>query len=215
MAQRLEDDAVRVMRAQLFAEFHQKMGEKDSEAAGLRLKVSELASEIEALRAKTRKEVQKSLLVVTTEAERSRLQKVLAQDENDVIMDVFIANASAKIIVMNLWCLRAGEWLNSETINVYVQMIEVAAKAAGCNVTSFNSFFMAKLDKEVMSDSWLLLTIHLTPHTSHLTPHTSHLTPHTSHLTTHTSNLTPHTSHLTPHRATKESELGPENSRRR
>ena len=155
MAQKLEDDAARIMRAQLFAEFHQKMREKDSEVAGLRVEVLALRSELEALRVKGRKDdvadvvVDKSLLVAMTDADRSMLRKVLAQHENDVVLDVFIANASAKIIVLNLLCIRAGEWLNSETINVYVQMIEVAAKAAGCNVTSFNSFFVAKLEMEV------------------------------------------------------------------
>ena len=49
---------------------------------------------------------------------------------------------------MNLVCVRKDEWLNSETINVYVQMIEVEAKNAGHNVTMFNSFFVTKIETE-------------------------------------------------------------------
>ena len=78
----------------------------------------------------------------------------MAGHDNDVVLDSFLANASTKIIVMNLVCLRSGDWLNSETINVYVLMTEVAAKLAGQNVTSFSSFFMTKLESEVTSMSY-------------------------------------------------------------
>jgi Ulp1 family protease len=124
--------------------------------------------------------VDKSLLVAMTDAERSKLRDVLARHENDVVLDAFIANANATITVQNLRCVQEEQWLNSETINAYVQMIEVAALTAGCNVTSFNSFFFEKISKQVN-----IGRLQLTPHTSHLTPHTSH-----------TSHLTPHTSHL-------------------
>jgi Ulp1 family protease len=167
----------------VFAEFHATISEKDSKMAGLQQELRELKLENARLRqsagtAPAEKE-KKSLLVPTTPQERRNLELTLSGDENDVIMDLQLANASARIIVMNLTCVRSGEWLNSETINVYLQMVEVASKLSGENVTSFNSFFVSKLEKEVCSAvvGYLFQTSHLTPHTSHLT---SHLTPHTS-----------------------------------
>jgi hypothetical protein len=153
--------------------------------------------------------VEKSLLVAMTDAERSKLLKVLAQHKYDVVVDeTSIENGNQTITVENLRCVQGENWLNSEIINMYVKMIEVAALTAGYNVMSFNSFFLGKIIKEVN-----IGRLHLTPHTSHLTPHTSHLTPHTSHLTPHTSHLTPHTSHLTSYRVLKRSKLGPINSK--
>ena len=110
----------------------------------------------------------KSLLVPTTPQERRNLEFTLSGDENDVIMDLQLANASARIVVMNLTCVRSGEWLNSETINVYLQMVEVASKLSGENVTSFNSFFVSKLEKDVC-----FVVVGYLFHTSHLTPYTS------------------------------------------
>ncbi len=75
----------------------------------------------------------------------------MAGRDDDVVLDGFLANASTRITVMDFVCLKSETWLNSETINVYVLMIEVAAKLAGHNVTSFNSFFMTKLKSEVTS----------------------------------------------------------------
>jgi Ulp1 family protease len=75
--------------------------------------------------------------------------KLLAQKGNDVVLDTFISGSSAKIFVDNLMCVHDGQWLNSETINVYVLMIEAAAKSAALNVASFNSYFVTKLETEV------------------------------------------------------------------
>ena len=145
--------------------------------AGLQQELRELKLENARLRqsagAAPAEKEKKSLLVPTTPQERRNLEFTLSGDENDVIMDLQLANASARIIVMNLTCVRSGEWLNSETINVYLQMVEVASKLSGENVTSFNSFFVSKLEKEVCSAvvGYLFQTSHLTPHTSHLTRH--------------------------------------------
>jgi Ulp1 family protease len=149
--QKEEDESKRRIRAQLFAEFHQKISEKDSEMMGLKQEIIALKIENEKLRRGEEKKVRKSLLVPTSPQERGKLEEVMAGHDDDVVLDGFLANASTRITVMNLVCLRSGDWLNSETINVYVLMTEVAAKLAGQNVTSFNSFFVTKLESEVTS----------------------------------------------------------------
>ncbi len=73
----------------------------------------------------------------------------MAGHDDDVVLDGFRENASIRITVMDFVCLKSQQWLNRATINVYVLMTEVAAKLAGQNVTSFNSFFMTKLESEV------------------------------------------------------------------
>ena len=90
-----------------------------------------------------------SLLVSLQPGERQELMKVLAQKDDYVVIDAFISGSSAKIFAFNLKCVRKGEWLNSETINVYVMMIEAVAKSAGLNVTSFNSYFVSQIETQV------------------------------------------------------------------
>jgi hypothetical protein len=100
--------------------------------------------------------VDKSLLVAMTDDERSMLRKTLAQHKHTAVKNTFLQDTNAKITVENLKCVQGDTWLNSETINVYVQMIEAAAKDAGYTVTSFNSYFVAKLETEVSVD-WLII----------------------------------------------------------
>ena len=88
--------------------------------------------------------MKRSLMVAVSDEDRENLRTALSGHEDDVIFEGF----NTTIIVMNLVCVRKDEWLNSETINVYVQMIEVEAKNAGHNVTMFNSFFVTKIETE-------------------------------------------------------------------
>lgn len=147
------------MRAQLFAEFHEKVREADSRISGLQQEILSLKLENEALKAaagsstasvSNSTDYKGSLLVAVSSSDKDMLKATLSGPDNGVVMDTFISNASAKIYVINLVCVRSGEWLNSETINVYVQMIEAAAKHAGHNVTSFNSYFVSKIESEVV-----------------------------------------------------------------
>jgi Ulp1 family protease len=87
---------------------------------------------------------ERSLMVAVSDQDEGKLWATLSRHEDHVIFEGF----NTTIIVMHLICVRRGEWLNSETINVYVQMIEVEAKKAGHNVTMFNSFFVTKIETE-------------------------------------------------------------------
>ena len=91
----------------------------------------------------------RSLFISVQGDEKNNLVEVLAGNGSDVVLDNFILGASANIFVKNLKCVRKGKWLNSDTVNVYVLMIEAAAKSAGLNVTSFNSYFVSKIEIEV------------------------------------------------------------------
>ncbi len=94
-------------------------------------------------------QVRCSLLVSVQPGEKQELMEVLAKSDDDVVIDILMLGSSATILVFNLKCVRKREWLNSETINIYVLMIEAAAKSAGHNVTSFNSYFVTKIETEV------------------------------------------------------------------
>lgn len=91
----------------------------------------------------------RSLLVSVKPGEKQKLMEVLARKDDVVVIDTFISESNAQIFVVDLKCVRKGEWLNSETINVYVLMIEAAAKSAGLNVTSFNSYFVTNIETKV------------------------------------------------------------------
>jgi Ulp1 family protease len=150
--QKQQDERDRVIRAQVFAEFHQKILQKEIKIAGQELEIRELKAALSSAREGVSKSAAKSrpsLLLAVDRNERSKLQTVMSCSDGEVVLDTFISGASAQIFVMNLVCVRRGEWLNSETINVYVLMIEAAAKKAGMNVTSFNSYFMSKIETEV------------------------------------------------------------------
>jgi hypothetical protein len=121
--QRLQDDRTRVIRAQVFAEFHQKIREREMKIAGQELEIQQLKSQIKSAScelAKSPAKPRSSLLVCANRAEKEKLQTVLSGADGDVVLDTFILGASAQIYVINLVCVRKGEWLNSETINVYV-----------------------------------------------------------------------------------------------
>jgi Ulp1 family protease len=81
--------------------------------------------------------------------EQQKLMKLLGEKADEVVLDTFISGSSAKIFVSNLVCVFEGQWLNSETINVYVLMIEAAAKSAAQNIASFSSYFVTKIETEV------------------------------------------------------------------
>jgi hypothetical protein len=157
--QRLLEDATRLARAQVFAEFHQKVSKDQERARSAEERVRALEKENAALLEENRGLKQrvggakssKLLLQPTDAAERTLLQQRLSAHDSDVILDTMICGSSSKIYVLNLVCVRSGEWLNSETINVYVLMVEAAAKQAGQNVTSFNSYLVSKLETDV---SW-------------------------------------------------------------
>ena len=81
--------------------------------------------------------------------EQQKLMKLLGKTFDTVVLDTFITGSNAKIFVSNLVCVCEGQWLNSETINVYVLMIEAAAKSTARNVASFSSYFVTKIETEV------------------------------------------------------------------
>ena len=81
--------------------------------------------------------------------EHQELMKILAKNIDDVVLDMKILGENATIFVVNLVCVHEEQWLNSETINVYVLMISAAAKSAALNVASFNSYFVTKMETEV------------------------------------------------------------------
>ena len=91
----------------------------------------------------------RSLFVNVQLGEQQQLMKLLCKKIDDVVLDTFISGSSAKIFVSNLVCVCEGQWLNSETINVYVLMIEAAAKSAALNIASFSSHFVTKIETEV------------------------------------------------------------------
>jgi hypothetical protein len=91
-----------------------------------------------------------SLFVNVQLGEQQKLMKLLGEKFDAVVLDTFISGSSAKIFVSNLVCICEGQWLNSETINVYVLMIEAAAKSAARNIASFSSLFVTKIETEVM-----------------------------------------------------------------
>ena len=93
-------------------------------------------------------QISNSLIQPTDDTEKELLQTKFSTDGSDVILDTMICDSSCKIYVSNLQWLIEDKYLNSETINAYVLMIEAAAKEAGHIVTSFNSYFYSKL-KEV------------------------------------------------------------------
>ncbi len=154
---------MRLARAQVFAEFHQKMGKDGERARTAEERVRALEKENAALleenrglkqRAGGAKSSCKLLMQPTDAAEKELLRTRLSAHDSDVILDSMICGSSSKIYVLNLVCVRGGEWLNSETINVYVLMVEAAAKQAGQNVTSFNSYLMSKLETDVSWEVW-------------------------------------------------------------
>ena len=166
--QKLELDRARVIRAQVFAEFHEqvrlreeklrekdeKLGEKDARIAVMEQEIKDLRLKLDQKGANVKAAVapRRSLFVGVQGGEKQKLADVLAGKDGDKVLDTFILGSSAQIFVMNLVCVRKGEWLNSETINVYVLMIEDAARRAGHNVTSFNSYFVSKIETEVTCD---------------------------------------------------------------
>jgi Ulp1 family protease len=160
--QKMLEDATRLARAQLFAEYHQKVSKDEERARTAEERVRALEKEAAALREENRSLKQgggaatssKSLLQPTDAAEKALLKNKLSSYDSDVILDTMICGSSAKIFVLNLVCVRAGEWLNSETINVYALMVEAAAKHAGHNVTSFNSYLVSKLESDVSWEVW-------------------------------------------------------------
>ena len=166
--QKLQEDHARVIRAQVFAEFHEqvrlreeKLKEKDEKLSEKDVKIAVMEQEIKDLKlqldqkganVKAAAAPRRSLLVSVQGSEKQKLADVLAGKDGDKVLDTFILGSSAQVFVMNLVCVRKGEWLNSETINVYVLMIEAAARSAGHNVTSFTSYFLSKIEAEVKCD---------------------------------------------------------------
>ena len=163
--QKLEQDRARVIRAQVFAEFHEqvrlreeklkekdeKLGEKDAKIAVMEQEIKDLRLKLDQKGANV-KAPRRSLFVGVQGGEKQKLADVLAGKDGDKVLDTLILGSSAQIFVMNLVCVRKGEWLNSETINVYVLMIEDAARRAGHNVMSFTSYFVSKIETEVTCD---------------------------------------------------------------
>jgi Ulp1 family protease len=87
------------------------------------------------------------LMQPTDKNENKLLDETFAAGDNQVVLeDRLICSSSSKLLAMDFKCLMTGEKINSETLNVYVLLVEDAAKNAGFKVTSFNSFFFAKLE---------------------------------------------------------------------
>jgi Ulp1 family protease len=76
----------------------------------------------------------------TDDNENKLLDEKFAADDNQVIGSVSSINT---LLAKQFKCLMTGESINSETLNVYVLLVEDAAKTAGCQVTSFNSWFFS------------------------------------------------------------------------
>ena len=97
----------------------------------------------------------------TNAAERRSLEQKLKYHDSYVILDEIICGSSAEVNVENLKPVIEKnviekKWLNSETINAYVLMVEFAAKQAGRNVTSFTSYLATKLETADLEEnvSW-------------------------------------------------------------
>ena len=132
----------------------ERLGEKDAKIAVMEQEIKDLRLQLDQKGANVKAALapRPSLFVSVQGGEKQKLADVLVGKDGDKVLDTFILGSSAQIFVMNLVCVRKGEWLNSETINVYVLMIEDAARRAGHNVTSFNSYFVSKIETEVTCD---------------------------------------------------------------
>jgi hypothetical protein len=76
------------------------------------------------------------------------LKIALDAEASDVVVYDYILGQDLKMTAENLKCLEVPQWLNSETIDAYLLIVEAMAQKLGHNVTHFNSLFIEKLRKQ-------------------------------------------------------------------